>query len=43
MNQQDSSNHRAPAKSLWDKKDLLLITAILVAAGLAFLYFRPQT
>lgn len=42
MNQQDSRNHRAPAKSLWNKKDLLFITAILLAAGLAFLFFRPQ-
>ena len=42
MNQQDSRNHRAPAKSLWNKKDLLFIAAILLAAGLAFLFFRPQ-
>ena len=42
MNQQDSRNHRAPAKSLWNKKDLLFIAAILLAAGLAFPFFRPQ-
>ena len=42
MNQQDSRNHRAPAKSLWNKTDLLFIAAILLAAGLAFLFFRPQ-
>ena len=42
MNQQDSRNHRAPAKSLWNKKDLLFIAAILLAAGLAFLFFRHQ-
>ena len=42
MNHQDSRNHRAPAKSLWNKKDLLFIAAILLAAGLAFLFFRPQ-
>ena len=42
MNQQDSRNHRDPAKSLWNKKDLLFIAAILLAAGLAFLFFRPQ-
>ena len=42
MNQQDSRNHRAPAKSLWNKKDLLFIAAILLATGLAFLFFRPQ-
>ena len=42
MNQQDSRNHRAPTKSLWNKKDLLFIAAILLAAGLAFLFFRPQ-
>ena len=42
MNQQDSRNHRAPAKSLWNKKDLLFIAAILLAAGLAFRFFRPQ-
>ena len=42
MNQQDSRNHRAPAKSLWNTKDLLFIAAILLAAGLAFLFFRPQ-
>ena len=42
MNQQDSRNHRAPAKSLWNKKDLLFIAAILLAASLAFFFFRPQ-
>ena len=41
MNHQDSRNHRAPAKSLWNKKDLLFIAAILLAASLAF-FFRPQ-
>ena len=42
MNHQDSRNHRAPAKSLWNKKDLLFIAAILLAASLAFFFFRPQ-